>query len=68
LTSSLLLTCLSWAQTIKVSGKVLDEETSSPLVGASITVEGIKKGFLTDVEGRFFIALENGKTYKWKDI
>lgn len=63
LTISLLLTCLSWAQTIKVSGKVLDEETSSPLVGASITVEGIKKGFLTDVEGRFFIALENGKTY-----
>jgi len=63
LTISLLLTCLSWAQSVKVSGKVLDEETSSPLVGASITVEGIKKGFLTDVEGRFFIALENGKTY-----
>ncbi|MBV4358067.1 TonB-dependent receptor [Pinibacter aurantiacus] len=64
LTISLLLTCLSWAQQVtKVSGKVLDEETSSPLVGASITVEGIKKGYLTDVEGRFFIALENGKTY-----
>lgn len=63
LTISLLLTCLSWAQSIKVSGKVLDEETSSPLVGATITVEGVKKGYLTDVEGRFFIALENGKTY-----
>lgn len=63
LTISLLLTCLSWAQTVKVSGKVLDEETSSPLVGATVTVDGVKKGALTDVEGRFFIALENGKTY-----
>ncbi len=42
---------------------MLDEETSSPLVGATIAIDGLKNGFVTDVEGRFFALLENNKVY-----
>ena len=43
----------------KLSGRVVDAQSGSPLVGASIIVEGSTAGARTDVEGRFFIPVEN---------
>ncbi|MEX6690266.1 TonB-dependent receptor [Danxiaibacter flavus] len=51
------------AQALRLSGKVVDEENGSPVVGASIVVTETKKGVRTDVEGRFFINIEQGKNY-----
>ncbi len=46
-----------------ISGRVNDISSGSPLVGASVLIESTKKGVKTDVEGNFFIVLEEGKTY-----
>lgn len=58
----LMLTCLmcfslaSWAQTIQISGVVLDE-LNVPLPGANVLVKGTNKGTSTDIEGKFTIAI-----------
>ena len=55
-----------FAQNIKLAGKVVDAETGAPLVGASITINGSNKGTVADVEGKFFLQLEQGKQYSLK--
>ena len=47
----LCVSCTLWAQQTK--GLVLDRETKAPLWGASILVEGIQKGTLSDSKGQF---------------
>lgn len=44
-----------------VSGVVLDEE-GEPLIGCSVTVVGTSLGTVTDVNGRYSIALPRGKS------
>lgn len=44
-----------------IYGKIVDSETSEPLIGATIYVESLKKGAATDVDGRFSIRLSPGK-------
>jgi len=39
----------------KISGKVSDAETSTPLPGANILIEGTNLGAATDAEGEYFI-------------
>jgi hypothetical protein len=52
------------AQTGKISGKVVDAENGTPLVGATVVLAGdSKKGVHTDVEGRFFVTVERNKKY-----
>ncbi|MEO0898583.1 MAG: TonB-dependent receptor [Bacteroidota bacterium] len=46
---------------ITVRGIVYDSETRSPLVGATVIVEGTKKGVLTQEDGSFSIVIERGK-------
>jgi TonB-linked SusC/RagA family outer membrane protein len=46
----------SWAQTIQVSGVVLDE-LKVPLPGANVSIKGTTKGTTTDIEGNFTIAV-----------
>lgn len=41
------------AQTQKVSGVVLSEDDGSPVIGASVLVEGTSLGTITDVDGHF---------------
>ena len=53
----------SQARFVKISGKVSDQASGTPLVGASVMIESTKAGVKTDVEGNFFISLETGKTY-----
>ena len=47
------------AQT-KVSGTVLSQEDGQPIIGAAVKVVGTSTGMLTDVNGRFSIALPAG--------
>ncbi|MEO8584165.1 MAG: TonB-dependent receptor, partial [Flavitalea sp.] len=47
----------------KVSGKVVDAETGTPLVGVTIVASGSDKSVTSDVEGGFFIPLESDKKY-----
>ena len=47
----------SFAQSQKISGKVIDIENNSPVVGASIVIEQNKKGTNSDAEGGFFLVL-----------
>jgi hypothetical protein len=46
---------------VVIHGRMLDAETSEPLIGATIYVEGLKKGASTDVDGHFSIILRPGK-------
>lgn len=62
----LLLVLPSFAQNIKISGKVLESLNGTPVVGASVVVQETGKGVNTDVEGRFFIVLQKGKAYSLK--
>lgn len=45
----------TFAQTGTISGKVLDQDTGEPLIGASVLVKGTTKGSVVDVEGNFKI-------------
>lgn len=44
-----------------VAGKVIDSKTNAPLSGVTITVNGLNKSVVTDVEGRYSIPLPVGK-------
>lgn len=62
---ALLITILSQAQSVRITGKIWNTEGNAPLAGASVVLsEGsMKKGVSTDVEGRFFVPAEKGHTY-----
>ena len=56
----LLITGLaSFAQTRQLSGEVLDEN-DMPLVGAAVQIAGTTKGEITDIDGKFSIAVSEG--------
>lgn len=48
---------LGFAQSNRISGKVLDIETNNPVAGASIIIEQTKKGTNSDAEGGFFLVI-----------
>jgi len=48
---------------IKISGKVTDAESGSPIVGATVLLESGKAGVNTDVEGNYFLLVEKDKRY-----
>ena len=48
----------------RLTGKIIDAETGSPVVSATILLNG--KGYKSDVEGLFFIPTEKGKSYSVK--
>lgn len=56
------LVLLSFAQNIKLSGKVINNK-NEPVSGATVLVEGMTKLAIADVEGRFTVNLEPGKKY-----
>ncbi len=45
----------------KIAGKIIDKATGDDLIGATIQVEGLGKGAVTDIEGKFLVSLEPGK-------
>ncbi len=44
-----------------VSGRVIDEETGEPVIGATLYVEELKIGAATDYDGYFNLTLKTGK-------
>lgn len=48
------------AQT-KITGTVLDQEMGEPVIGATVMVQGAKKGTVTDINGKFTIDVPSGK-------
>lgn len=46
-----------------IKGQVVSEENSGPISNASIIVEGIRRSFVTDEEGRFLLELPDAKDF-----
>lgn len=59
----LIVAVVSFAQTGKISGKVLNSK-NEPLQGVSIKITGATGGTTTDVEGRFTLTLSTNKKYE----
>lgn len=59
---ALLSTFFSFAQTVKLNGRVLNQ-VNEAVPGATITVQGTDRAIAADVEGRFSLMLEAGKKY-----
>ena len=56
-----LISLHAWAQA-SLSGRVYDSKTAAPLVGASVWIESLGKGAVTDTDGNFTLQrLPNGK-------
>ncbi|MEY2812250.1 MAG: hypothetical protein RI991_1245, partial [Bacteroidota bacterium] len=60
--SSLLLVSASFAQTIKLTGKVINTK-NEPVAGASILIEELKRTIVANLDGQFDANLEVGKKY-----
>jgi hypothetical protein len=44
-----------------IDGKIIDKSNSEPLIGATVYIEELKNGAVTDLEGRFKLVLKPGK-------
>ncbi|MDR1610094.1 MAG: TonB-dependent receptor plug domain-containing protein, partial [Candidatus Symbiothrix sp.] len=44
---------------VKINGKVLDEKTQEPVIGASVSLAGVKEGTVSDVEGNFSLIVRS---------
>ncbi len=53
---------LSCAQTVKLTGKILNKK-NEPLVGATVQIDGSNTGTSSDVDGNFSLSLSVGKKY-----
>ena len=49
------------AQTLEISGRVMDAITKKPIEGATVSVKNTTRGTVTDVNGLFKISAEKGK-------
>jgi hypothetical protein len=63
---SLLGSVAAFAQYGKISGKVTDQESKEPLVGANVVVEGTVFGTATDLDGAYVILNVPAGTYNVK--
>ena len=54
-------TIAAWAQTV-ITGTVVSAADGEPLIGASVKVKGTNKAAVTDLNGKFKIETEAGKT------
>ena len=43
------------AQDRTITGKVVDSEDNSPLIGCTVVLDGTQKGTITDLEGKYVI-------------
>lgn len=44
----------------KITGKITDESTGDPLIGATVSIKNTSKGTATDVDGNFILTAEAG--------
>jgi TonB-dependent receptor len=61
-TSTSLMAQAAFSQTAKgkVAGKIIDKSNAEGLIGATVQVEGVPGGAITDVEGKYILALDPG--------
>lgn len=59
---SLLLTAVSFGQSVKVSGKIINTK-NEPVAGASIIIEELKRTVVANLDGQFDITIDAGKKY-----
>ncbi|WP_461078129.1 carboxypeptidase-like regulatory domain-containing protein [Spirosoma flavus] len=52
-----LISTLTIAQSVNVTGSVMDPVTQKPLVGATVTAKGQNSGTVTDSDGKFSISI-----------
>lgn len=58
---SLFTTVTAFGQTVKVTGRVLDTDGSTPMVGVTVQQKGAKTGTVTDLDGKFTLTV-NGQS------
>jgi hypothetical protein len=46
---------------VTLRGRVKDEETGEPLIGATVYIEELSEGYATDINGRFYIHILPGR-------
>ena len=60
----LILSSISVFAQYKITGKVFDQESMEPLIGATILVENTNQGTISDIDGLFSIDLKEMGNYK----
>ena len=63
----LLCASITYAQSNKVTGRVVDAQ-GEPVIGASVVVKGQAKGVVTDVDGVYTIDADKGETLQFSFI
>mgnify|MGYP002794518413 CR=1 FL=1 len=48
------------AQSLSISGKVIDKNSQEPVIGASVLIEGTSNGTITDLDGKFSLEAAPG--------
>jgi TonB-linked SusC/RagA family outer membrane protein len=61
LLATVFIPLFSFAQAngVKISGRVLDEKTQEPIIGAGISLVGTKGGTVSDVDGHFLLDVQS---------
>ncbi len=57
----MMATFVAWAQTV-VNGTVVSAEDGQPVIGATVRIKGTQQGARTDVNGKFKLKVEPGRT------
>ena len=55
------VTVTAWAQTA-ITGTVVSVTDNEPIIGATVKVKGAAKGVVTNIDGKFTIDVQAGKT------
>lgn len=59
--------CMAQAQTVKVTGKVIDD-LSEPMIGVNVVEKGTTNGCLTDIDGNYTLTVTKGSTLVYSYI
>src|SRR5690606_14082769 len=51
----LLSASVAFGQTASIKGKILDEDSAEPVIGANVILKGTSIGTITDVDGNFIL-------------
>ena len=62
LLAMLLVAFSAFAQSIKVTGNVIDTQTKEPLLGVTVIQKGTTNGVITDIDGNFTISVPSSST------
>ena len=63
----LLLPGQSFAQNLRVQGRVLDE-LGEGLIGAGVVIQGTNTGTITDMDGNFSLSVPQGATLEFSCV